>query len=123
MPARDALQRLFDALQTLIREHLALARVEMKEDLRSLGRDLAAGAAGVPSLATGYLLLMLAFGWLLAIWLPNWAAFGIVAILNLAAGGAVTWKGGRRLMRDRLALPRTADELQRDRELITSLKQ
>ena len=121
IPTRDALQRLLDALQTFIREHLALARAELKEDLRTMGRDLATSAVGVPPLAAGYLLLMFAIGWLLAVWLPNWAAFGIVALVNLAAGGILGWKGTRRVMRDRPALPNTAEELRRDREWASSL--
>jgi len=121
--SRDALQQLLDAIQTFIREHLALARVEMKEDLRSMGRDLAAGAVGVPALAVGYLLLMVALSWLLAIWLPNWAAFGIVALLNLAPGGIVTYRGTRRVLRDRVDLPHTASELQRDREWLAAMQQ
>lgn len=120
-PTRDALQRLLDALQTFIREHLALARVELKEDLRAMGRDLAASAIGVPPLAAGYLLLMFAIGWLLAIWLPNWAAFGIVALVNLAVGGMLAWKGTRRVVRDRPTMPHTAEELRRDREWASSL--
>jgi uncharacterized membrane protein YqjE len=123
MPSRDALQRLLDALQTFILEHLALARVEMKQDLREMGRDLATGAAGLPALAVGYLLLMIAISWLLAIWLPNWAAFGIVAFVNLAAGGLVSYRGTRRVMADRIALPRTAAEIRRDREWLASLKE
>ena len=65
--SKDALQQLLDGLQSFIREHLALARVEMKEDLRGLGRDLAIGAAGMPALAAGYLLSMIAIGYLLAV--------------------------------------------------------
>ncbi|MCA1827447.1 MAG: phage holin family protein [Myxococcales bacterium] len=64
MPSKDALQRLIDGLQTLIREHLALARAELKDDARTMGRDLLVGAAGVPALAAGYLLLMMAIGYL-----------------------------------------------------------
>ena len=74
MPSRDALQRLLDGLQMFIREHLALARSEMKADLRAMGRDLAVGAAGLPILAAGYLLLMVAAGFLLALWMPTWAS-------------------------------------------------
>jgi len=119
--AKDALQRLLDGLQTFIREHLALARVEIKEDLRQMGRDVAASAIGVPPLAAGYLLLMFAIGWLLALWLPHWAAFGIVALVNLAAGGMLTLRGVRRVRRTRPTLTRTAEELQRDREWAASL--
>src|SRR5437764_13424985 len=95
MPSRDALQRLLDGLQTFIREHLALARVEMKQDLRAMGKDLAVGAAGVPALGAGYLLLMVALALLLSRWLPSWAAFRLVAVVNLAAGRALTLSGPR----------------------------
>src|ERR1700682_6489526 len=123
MPSRDALQRLLDGLQMFIREHLALARSEMKADLRAMGRDLAVVAAGLPILAAGYLLLMVAAGFLLALWMPTWASFGVVALANLGAGGAVTVAGIPRLMRDRVELPATTEEIQRDREWLTAMKQ
>ena len=107
MPSKDALQRLIDGLQTLIREHLALARAEIKDDLRVMGRDLLVGASGVPALAAGYLLLMVAIGYLLGVWLPLWAAFGIVAVVNLGVGGAVSLAGLRKIMRQRVGMPRT----------------
>ncbi|MFN2548142.1 MAG: phage holin family protein [Myxococcales bacterium] len=122
MPSKDALQRLIDGLQTLIREHLALARAELKDDARTMGRDLLVGAAGVPALAAGYLLLMMAIGYLLAVWLPTWAAFGIVAAVNLGAGGAVSLVGLRKVMRQRIGMPRTGEELQRDKAWLSSLK-
>ncbi|HZR11606.1 MAG TPA: phage holin family protein [Myxococcales bacterium] len=121
--SKDALQQLLDGLQTFIREHLALARVEVKEDLRGLARDLAVGAAGVPALAAGYLLSMIAIGYLLAIWLPQWAAFAIVAAANLGAGGLLTWSGARRVMSNRVELTRTASEIRRDREWLASMTQ
>jgi len=110
MHPKDALQRLLDGLQLFMREHLALARSEIKSDLRAIGRDLAVGAAGVPAVAVGYLLLMLAISALLALVLPSWAAYGIVAVLNLGAGGALTLTGIRRIRRERVELPRTAEE-------------
>jgi hypothetical protein len=123
MPSKDALQRLLDGLQTFIREHLALARVEMKQDLRAMGKDLAVSAAGVPALAAGYLLLMTAIAFLLATWLPNWAAFGLVAVVNLAVGGTLSYVGIRRAMKERVDLPGTAEELQLDRKWLASMKQ
>jgi uncharacterized membrane protein YqjE len=121
-PGRDALQRLIDGVQTLIREHMALARAELKEDLRGMGRDLLAGAAGLPALAAGYLLLMVAIGYLFALWLPAWAAFGIVAVANLATGAAITYAGVRKVMAKRVDLQRTADELQRDKQWLSTMK-
>src|SRR5437016_10069784 len=88
--ARDALNRLIDGFQTLVREHLALAKVELKEDLKRMGRSLLLSAAGVPALVAGYLLLNVAIALLLATVIASWAAFGIVAVVNLAAGSALT---------------------------------
>ncbi|HET9754243.1 MAG TPA: phage holin family protein [Myxococcales bacterium] len=121
MPSKDAFQRLIDGLQTLVREHMALARVELKEDLRGMGRDVLAGAAGVPALAAGYLLLMIALGYLLAVWLPSWAAFGIVALANLGIGGLLSAGGVRKVRSRRVDLQRSAEELQQDRRWIATL--
>ncbi len=120
--SRDALQRLLDGLQTLIREHLALARFELKEDVRNMGRDLLVGASGVPALAAGYLLSMMAFGYLLAIWLPAWAAFGIVALVNLGAGSFLSFLWGRRAVQKRVQLRKTSEELKNDKEWLAALK-
>src|SRR3954471_3332416 len=84
--ARDALNRLIDGFQTLVREHLALAKVELKEDLKRMGRSLLFSLAGIPALLAGYLLLNVAVALLLATVIASWAAFGLVALVNLAAG-------------------------------------
>src|SRR5712675_1926909 len=87
---RDALARLLDGVQTLFREHLALAKTELKDDLRRARRDVLLSAAGLPPLLVGYVLLMVALALLLAQVLPGWLAFALVAVVNLAAGGALT---------------------------------
>ena len=94
----------------------------MKEELRNTGRELLVSAAGVPALAAGYLLLTIALGFLLAVWIPQWAAFGIVALANLGAGAILTLFWGRRALRQRLSLPRTGEELRRDKEWLAALK-
>jgi uncharacterized membrane protein YqjE len=121
-PTLDALQRLIDGLQTLMREHIALARVELKQDLRETGRDLAVSAAGVPALAAGYLLFMAAIAFLLATWMPQWAAFGIVALVNLGTGSIISLVWGRRVLKTRLELRRTGEELRKDKQWLASLK-
>jgi len=123
IPPKNALKGLLDGLQMFIREHLALARAEIKADLRAVGRDLAYGAAGVPALVAGYLLLMFALGYLLSLWLQQWAAFGIVALVNLAAGGILTRSGLERIKRERIELPQTAKEIERDRAWLAALKE
>lgn len=121
-PPRDAFQRLLDGLQTLMREHVALARAEIKEDVRGMGREALSSAAGLPALLAGYLLLMFSIGYLLSVWLAQWAAFGVVALVNLAIGGALTARGAKKLARRKLALRGTNEEIRRDKEWIASLK-
>ena len=123
MPSKDALQRLLDGLQTLIREHLALVQAEIKDDLRGMGRDAVVVAAGVPALLAGYLLAMIALGYLLSLWLPLWAAFGVVALVNLGAGGAVSYAGLRKVMAQPMSMPGTGQELKRDKAWLSSLKE
>jgi len=120
-PPRDALARLIDGVQTLLREHLALAKVELKEDLRRTGRSVLLSAAGVPPLFAGYLLLMAGIALLLAQVLPSWAAFGIVAIANLIGGGLLSVAFAAKARQEKLALPRTGEELRRDREWLSSM--
>jgi len=118
---RDALARLIDGVQTLLREHLALAKTELKEDLRRTGRSLLLSAAGLPPLLAGYLLLMVGIALLIAQALPAWAAFGIVAIANLIGGGAVSAAFAAKARQEKVALPRTGEELRRDREWISAM--
>jgi len=118
----DAFQRLIDGIQLLIREHLALARVELRDDLRALGRDLFLAALGVPLLVTGYLIAMisLALG-LTAVLLP-WAAFGAVALANLAGGAILTLVSVRRASsRKALPMSATTSELAQNRARVSSL--
>src|SRR6266850_3056068 len=96
-PVKDSFQRLVDGLQQLFREHLALARFEFREDIKKIVKDIALSAAGVPLLLVGYILLMVAVGFLLARVMPDWAAFGIVALVNLGAGAALAVVFGKRI--------------------------
>jgi uncharacterized membrane protein YqjE len=119
--ARDALNRLIDGFQTLVREHLALAKVELKEDLRRMGRSLLLSAAGVPALLAGYLLLNVAVALLLATAMASWAAFGIVALVNLVAGVALSAHFMKKAREIPISLSSTGTELRRDREMLSNL--
>ena len=59
---------------------------------------------------------------LLALVLPSWAAFGIVALVNIGAGSALTIVFGKKAKETSITLDSTGTELRRDRELLSSLK-
>lgn len=109
----DAVARLLDAVQLLVREHLELARAEMKQDARSLGRHLALAALGVPAVLAGWILAMTALA--LALPMPHAGAFGVVAALNVGGGLALSAAGLRKARREDLLLRRSREELRRDR--------
>lgn len=115
-PMKDAFARLIDGVQLLVREHLELARVEIATDMRTLGRSLALAALGLPVLAAGWVLAMVAIA--LALPLQHWAGFAIVALLNLLAGGALTAVGVRRARRTNALLPGMTAELRRDKAML-----
>jgi uncharacterized membrane protein YqjE len=121
-PPRDALARLIEGVQTLFREHLALARFEVKDDIRRTGRSVLLSVAGLPPVFVGYVLLMIAIALLLRLVLADWAAFGIVALANLALGTGLTLAFAAKVRAEKLALARTAEELRRDREWLSSMR-
>jgi uncharacterized membrane protein YqjE len=119
---RDALGRLIEGVQTLFREHLALAKVELKDEVRRTGRSILLSGAGLPPLLVGYVLLMIAIALLLGRVVVDWAAFGIVALANLAGGAALTLAFTAKVRAEKLALAKTGEELRRDREWLSSMR-
>jgi uncharacterized membrane protein YqjE len=117
------LRRLADATGRLVREHVDLARVELKEDARRLASDAALGVVAIPFLLTAHLLLSAA----LALWIAQalgapWA-FALVGGGNLAAGAGLGIVAARRLRRDGgVELPATAEELRKDRAMMLGLQ-
>ncbi len=88
--------RLTEGFSKLVTQHLTLARVELIEDARSMGMDVALIAAFVPFILVGYSLLCGALVALLAPWLGWPGALALVGALNLIGGiVGVTRAAGR----------------------------
>ena len=120
--AGDALRRAADALVRLVKEHLALVRVELRKDLRRAGRDAVFAVAGVPLVIVGWALLMVALALAIAPWVGAAGGFAVVAVLNLAVGGGVMSIFARKLTGDdRPDLDETTRELQEDRRWLQRL--
>jgi uncharacterized membrane protein YqjE len=93
-------------VRTLIREEIALARVEIREQAgRARAAAVSFGIAAV-ALACGWLLLLVALATAIADvfdW-PVWAGFLIVAVL-LCVAGLVTLSSGRKQLAQVHAVP------------------
>ena len=93
-------------LRTLVKEELALARVELREQVgRARGAALSFGiAAGALVFGAAFLLIALAIGIAeLARW-PVWAGFVVVALL-LSIAGFIAFASGRKQLRTFHAVP------------------
>src|SRR3954454_12968446 len=102
----------------LVRQELGLFKAEMQEKLSRAGIGAALLGAGALVAYSGWLFLLLAAVYALALVLPPWAAALIVGVLVLAIGGVLALVGKNRMRADALAPERTMRSLSEDRAWI-----
>jgi len=89
--------RVTSDMSTLVRQEMQLAKVEIKQEVRTAGK--AGGLLGGGAF-TGYFALLfvsVAIALLLATFLPNWVAFLIVGVLYGIAAAVLLSKGKQQL--------------------------
>lgn len=116
------MRRLTDALSRLVRDHLELARTELREEARAWTRDAALGAAGIPFLLAALLLLNVALAVALSTAIGTAWGFAAVGLANLAVGIGLAAAAAGRLRARGTPLPRTAEELERNRRFAVALQ-
>jgi hypothetical protein len=104
--------RMTDGFSRLVTQHLALARVELMDDAREMGTDVARIAAFVPFVLVGYAFLCAALSVFLARWLGWAGALALVGAINLVGGTLGVARAVARLKAHRL-MDDTAEELNR----------
>lgn len=104
--------RLTDGFTKLVTQHLTLARVELMEDARVMGSDVARIAAFVPFVLVGYAFLCAALSAFLARWIGWDGSLALVGAVNLVGGGLGIARAASRLKSFRL-MDDTAQELNR----------
>ncbi|MBU6213335.1 MAG: phage holin family protein [Actinomycetales bacterium] len=89
--------RLLDGVRTLLRDFVELARTEIIYSAKALGTGIVLSllAVGLGLLTAIFLMVALAYG-LVALGLPAWAAFLVVAGVLLLAIGALAFVAGRK---------------------------
>jgi len=102
----------------LFRHELALLKAEMQEKMSRAGVGAAALAAAALIAFSGWLFLLLAAVYALAIVVPPWAAALIVGVLVLAIAGVLALIGKNRMRADALTPERTLRSLREDRAWI-----
>lgn len=100
--------RMADGFSRLVTQHLQLARLELAEDVKATGLDVAMIAAFVPFILVGYAFVCGALAAVLSTWLGWAGALGGVGFINLAGGvGGAFWAvkrlQARRVMDDSMS--------------------
>lgn len=113
----DVVRNAIRDAQDLVRSEIALAKAEMRSEVRrvGVGAGLLAGAALAAIIAVIFLMTTIALAIAnLAGW-PVWTGFGIVTVLVAIAAGAFGAIGKKRLTAAR-HMPRTRDTLKENIE-------
>jgi uncharacterized membrane protein YqjE len=114
--------RMADGFSRLVTQHLQLARVELAEDAKAMGLDVASIAVFVPFLLVGYMFVCGALAALLAPF-TGWAgALAVVGAVNLVGGGLGILRAVKR-MQSRQMMDDSVSELSRSMAALTSPRQ
>jgi uncharacterized membrane protein YqjE len=110
--------RMADGFSRLVTQHLQLARLELAEDVKATGLDVAMIAAFVPFILVGYAFVCGALAAVLSTWLGWAGALGGVGLLNLAGGaGGAFWAVKR--LQSRRVMDDSSSELARSMAALT----
>jgi uncharacterized membrane protein YqjE len=117
--------RLSDQITELFDAKLALLRTELKEEINVYLRGAIMIVSGIVVLVIGFALLNVAIAFLVAMAFESMhmsqparyaLGFFITAVLYLVAGTVVVVKAKNRIAKQGIVPPRTAHELERDKE-------
>jgi len=111
------ISRVAEGLGKLFAEHVTLARLELAEDAKTVGKHAGLVAVFLPFVFLGYALLCIALSFGLTRWMSLPAAFALVGGVNLLAGAVGVLVAIKRL-RARPLLNDTVSELNRSASLI-----
>jgi hypothetical protein len=102
-----------EGFRTLVRQQIELAKLEIIEaiSVRAVGIGMMLGAGVLLAYAAGFMAVAVAAG--LAVVLPRWAAYLIVAVLLVGAAATLVLLG-RRVIRTAPSIERTPDTLKED---------
>lgn len=113
----DVLKRTLHDAQELVRGEIALAKTEMREEMRRVGRGAVALAAAAVAgiIAVVFLLTAVAWGISIGFGWPAWSGFAVVGAVVTIVAAVLAYLGRNRLVGQR-AMPRTLDTMKENAE-------
>lgn len=124
-PLGDLVKQLAQDSATLVRQEIALAKAELRQNVKSVTRDVAMIVVGVALAAVGGLVLVAFLVILLGAVLDNyWLGALIVGALFVIVGGALAMANLKKLQKEEVAPTRTLETLKEDKQwLQTEIQQ
>ena len=117
----DLFRQLAQDSATLVRQEMALAKAELRENVKSVARDTAKIAVGAVLAAVGALVMVAFLVLLLGDALGEyWAGALIVGVLFVAIGAFLAMGAMKRLKKDTLAPEQTLQTLKEDKQWLQS---
>jgi hypothetical protein len=113
---------LVDDTQRLLRQELALARREVRDEWNKTKTAAALLGTGLAVLSLAIGLLAVALAKLLAflVAVPEWGGFGIVGLFLVVLGGLLGFAGRGKLRTIRLVPQQTVETLRQDLDAVTT---
>lgn len=112
----DLLGELANETTTLVKQEIALAKTEIREDVRTAGRNAGYVAAGGAVAYTGLITLVFGLALLLGTIMPDWLAFLLLGLVVAGVGYALVQKGLTTLKEMDPKPERTIKTLKEDKE-------
>jgi hypothetical protein len=95
----------------LVRQEVNLAKAEMTQKAREVGKDAGYMAAGGAVAYAGFLVILAALVLLIGLWIPMWVSALIVGVIVAGVGGFLALRGKDRLTKTSMAPEQTVDTL------------
>jgi uncharacterized membrane protein YqjE len=111
--------RMADGFSRLVSQHITLARMELAEDAKAMGLDVARIAVFVPFVLVGYFFVCGALAAALAPWLGWAGALALVGAVNLVGGAAGILRAVSRL-KARQVMDNSSQELSKSVAVLSS---
>ncbi len=115
----ELLGDLYRGASQIISLEIELAKTELSQKASRVGKNVGFLAAGGAIAYAGFLALIFAIIAILATFMYTWLAALIVALVVLAAGGALVMMGLKTLQQESPMPQRTLDTLKEDKEWMT----
>jgi hypothetical protein len=112
----DLFGELSEESSRLVRQEIALAKTEITESAKRVGKDVGMIAAGGVIAYAGFIVALGALAILLGEMMPLWLSTLLVGVIVIAAGAGLAVKGRNDLQRVDLTPRQTVETLREDKE-------